>query len=162
MGSPGSPEVMDEPCGPRHPQGASVSWLSNLWWLGSTSCCHGTPAGRTAHWTQSWHLRVRLGGPRGLNCLLLSSHGGTFLPSRWGRHTSNFSFPPTSWAWEGGKGKPFPRQTHVLMPAQARSPKLTTKLRTACTACLVGGEKQRTCVYGQARLRNRSTGQECP
>lgn len=149
MGSPGSPEV---------PPSSQCVLALQPWWLGSTSCCHGTPAGRAAHWTQSWHLRVGLGGPRGLNCLLLSSHGGTFLSSRWGRHTSNFSFPPTSWAWEGGKGKSCPRQTHVLMPTQAR----TTKLRTAFTACLVGGEKRPTCVYGQACLQSRSAGQECP
>ena len=66
MGSPGSLEPTDVPCGPRPAQVTSVSLLSNLWWLRSTSCCHGNPAGRTAHWTQSWHLQVGLGGPREL------------------------------------------------------------------------------------------------
>ena len=32
-----------------------LSWLSILWWLGSSSCCHGNLAGLTARWTQSWH-----------------------------------------------------------------------------------------------------------
>lgn len=40
-----------------------LSWLSILWWLGFSSCCHGNLAGLTARWTQSWHRQVELVGP---------------------------------------------------------------------------------------------------